>query len=68
MTVTDDNTATENSSPNAITPPPPHAPNYATAPDAEFFNVENKMSARQLLDGQEYPVAKGDIIKNCFDL
>ena len=25
------------------------------------------MSARKLLDGQEYPVAKGDIIKKGFD-
>ena len=25
------------------------------------------MTVRQLLDGQEYPVAKGDIIKKGFD-
>ena len=34
----------------------PHAPNAATVPDAE-----NNMFVRQLLDGQEYPVAKVDI-------
>ena len=40
----------------------PHSPNSATDPDAE-----NKTSVRQLLDGQEYPVAKGDIINKGFD-
>ena len=39
----------------------PHTPKNATYPDAE-----NKTSVRQLLDGQEYPVAKGDIIKKDF--
>ena len=39
-----------------------HAPNSATAPDAE-----NKTSVRKLLYGQEYPVAKVDIIKKGFD-
>ena len=40
----------------------PHAPNTVTSPD-----TENKTSVRQLLDGQEYPVSKGDIIKKGFD-
>ena len=40
----------------------PHATDYATDPDAE-----NKTSARQLLDGQEYHVAKIDILKRGFD-
>ena len=39
----------------------PHAPNTDTSTYAE-----NKTSVRQLLDGQEYPVAKGDIIKKGF--
>ena len=34
----------------------PHAHNAATAP-----NTENKTSVRQLLDGQEYLVAKVEI-------
>ena len=41
----------------------PHAPNAATALD-----VEIKTSVRQLLDVQEYHVAKGDIIKKGFDI
>ena len=41
----------------------PHAPNAATVPDAE-----NEMFVRQLLDGQEYPVAKFGIIKKGFDI
>ena len=40
----------------------PHAPNFVTAPDAE-----NRTSVRQILDGQEYHVAKGEIIKMGFD-
>ena len=40
----------------------PHSPNSATALDAE-----NKMSARQLLDRQEYPVSKCDIIKKGYN-
>ena len=36
----------------------PQTPNSVTAPDAE-----DKTSVRQLLDSQEFPVAKGDIIK-----
>ena len=40
----------------------PHTPNADTTSDAE-----NKMSVIQLLDGQGYPVAKGDIIKTEFD-
>ena len=39
----------------------PHSPNATTAPDAE-----NKTYVRQLLYGQEYPVAKGDIIRKGF--
>ena len=39
-----------------------HSPNADTCPD-----MENKTSVRQLLDGQEYPVTKGDIIKKGFD-
>ena len=42
---------------------PPHAPDAATSPE-----VENKISARQLPDRQEYPLAKDDNIKNGFDL
>ena len=37
------------------------APNDSTAPDAY-----NKTSMRQLIYGQEYPVAKCDIIKKGF--
>ena len=37
------------------------APNDSTPPD-----TENKIYVRQLLDGQEYSVAKGDIIENVF--
>ena len=39
----------------------PHATNAATTPDAE-----NNKSVRQLLDGQEHPVEKGDTIKKGF--
>ena len=39
-----------------------HSPNAYTDLDAE-----NKTSVRQLLYGQEYPVAKGDIINKGFD-
>ena len=53
---TDDN-ASHNAMDNAN-----HAPNNATALDAD-----NKTPVRQLLDGREYPVAKGDIIKKVFD-
>ena len=35
-----------------------HTPNAFATPDAE-----NKTSMIQLLDGQEYPVARGDIFK-----
>ena len=38
-----------------------HAPNAATAPDAD-----NKTCVRQLLYGQEYPAAKSNIIKKGF--
>ena len=40
----------------------PHLPNAATAP-----YVENNMSVIQLLDGEEYPVAKSYVIKKIFD-
>ena len=40
----------------------PHAPNAATEPDAE-----NKTSMKQLINGKEYPVIKGDVIKKGFD-
>ena len=36
----------------------PHAPKYVTVLD-----TENKAPIRQLLDAQEYPITKGDIIK-----
>ena len=42
--------------------PPSHAPNAVTTPDEQ-----NKMSVRQLIDVQGYPVAKGGIIKKGFD-
>ena len=41
-----------------------HAPSAANAPDPD---AGNNISVRQLLDGNEYPVAKGDIIKKRFD-
>ena len=40
----------------------PHTTNAATSPEAE-----NNTPVRQLLDGQEYPFATGDIIKKGFD-
>ena len=66
MTITDANNATKYSSPNAINTDP-HTPNAANAPDSAAATAENKMSVRKLLDGQEYPVAKGDIINKGFD-
>ena len=39
----------------------PHTPNATTVLD-----MENNTSVRKLLDGQEYPIAKGDIIKKGF--
>ena len=66
MTVTYSDSATDNSSPDAINTAP-YATNYATAPDASVATTENKTSVRQLLDGQEYPVPKCDLIKKCFD-
>ena len=59
-TVTDVDAVDDNAYPNAMNTAP-HAPNTSTSPD-----TENKMSVRKLLDGQEYTVAKGDIIKNGF--
>ena len=66
MTVTDVNAATDDASPQAINTSP-HASNSTTAPDADTTTAENSTSVRQLLDGQEYPVAKGDIIKKSFN-
>ena len=66
MTVTDANTATNNDSPNTINTSP-HTPNASTASDSAAATVENYTSVIQLLDGQEYPVAKGDNIKKVFD-
>ena len=66
MTVTDANAATNDASPHSINTDP-HVTNATTVPDAAAATAENKMSVRQLLDGQEYPVAKGDIIKKGFD-
>ena len=43
-----------------------HSPNDTTLPDATAATAENKMSARQLIHGQEHPVTKGDIIKKGF--
>ena len=66
MTVTYANAVTNNTPPDA-TSTIPHAPNAANDPDAAAATAENKMSAIQLRDGQEYPVARGDIIKKGFD-
>ena len=56
-----DNNATKNNSHNEAINTAPHAPKSATSTD-----VENNMSVKQLLDGQEHPVAKVDIIKKGF--
>ena len=45
----------------------PHKPISSTVPDTVAVTTENKMSVRQLIDGQEYPVIKCDIIKKGFD-
>ena len=66
ITVTDTDAATDDASFSEINTAP-HAPNAATNTDAASATAENKMSVRQLLDGQEYPVAKGGIIKKGFD-
>ena len=63
MTVTHANAVNNDASPDA-TNASTHSPNATTTPDAAATIVENKMSVRQLLDGQEYHVAKCDIIKN----
>ena len=65
MTVTHADAVNNDASPDA-TNASPHSPNATTAPDAAATIVENKMSVRQLLDGQEYPVAKGGIIMKVF--
>ena len=59
-TVTDVDDVDDNASHDAMMTAS-HAPNAATFP-----YTENKTSVRQLLDGREYPVAKGDIIKKGF--
>ena len=66
MTVTDADAATGNAPPDSINTAP-HAPNNATAPDSDVNTVENNTPVIQLLDGQEYPVSKGDIINKGFD-
>ena len=66
MAVTDADAATGNAYPEVINTTL-NAHNAATDPDSDLATAENKMTARQLLDGQEYPVAKGDIIKKGFD-
>ena len=67
MTVTDVDTTTKNSSPDAINTTP-HAPNAVIAPYYITTTTENKTSMRKLLYGQEYPIPKGDIIKKVFDI
>ena len=60
-TVTDVESADDNAYHDEINTAP-HVPNSDTALD-----TENKTSVRQLLDGQEYPVTEGGIIKKGFD-
>ena len=60
-TVTDIDAVYENSSQDTMNTTP-HETNAVTASD-----MENNKSVRKLLDGQEYPVAKGDIIKKGLD-
>ena len=66
MAATDADTATYDASPNIINTAP-RASNAATASEYAASTAENKMSMRQLLYGQEYTVAKGDIIKKGSD-
>ena len=66
MTVTDSDDATDDAPPGKINTTL-HAPNYTTSTDAVATTVKNNTSARQLLDGQEYPVAKCDNINKGFD-
>ena len=65
LTGTDDNYATDNAFTDAINTSP-HAKNSATDPDAAASKAENNASVRQLIDGQEHPIAEGDIIKKEF--
>ena len=58
--VTDVDTEEKNAS-NYLMNTGPHAPNTVTAPD-----IDNKMSVRQLLDGQEYPVKKVILLRRGF--
>ena len=51
MTVTYDNAATKDASPDAINTNP-RSPNAYTAPNAAATTMENKTSMRQLLDSQ----------------
>ena len=65
MMVTDVNAATDDAPPQR-NQYRPHSPNAATASDSYINTEEKNTSLRQLLDGQEYPVAKVDIIKKIF--
>ena len=65
MTVTDAEAVTNNALPNEINTTL-HTSNAATAPDTASATAENKTSVRRLLDGLEYPVAKGGIITKVF--
>ena len=51
MTVTDADAATDNAYPNAFNTEH-HTTDAATTPDDTIITAENKMSVRQLLDGQ----------------
>ena len=51
ISVTYANTATKDTSPDSIIVTP-HTPNVSTAPYSASTTAENKMSVRQLLDGQ----------------
>ena len=51
ISVTYANTATKDTSPDSIIATP-HTPNVSTAPYSASTTAENKMSVRQLLDGQ----------------
>ena len=66
MIVTDAYSVADYASPDTIKTAP-HIPNAATVPYAAAVTAENKTSVRQLIYGQEYPVAKDDNIKNGFD-
>ena len=67
MTVNDSDVATANASHNAIITTPPKT-NFTTSTEPAAVTAENNTSVRQLIDGQEYPVAKSYFIKKGFDL